>query len=206
MSESVTDRTDEQYGEDSEELAIDAVFDALNSSRRRFAVCYLDGRTGWIELDDLAAELASWETGTPREEITDTQTRRVYISLYQTHVPKLQQYGVVDYDADARTVRLQPRAEQILVHLRDDGSDAGGESTTRWWRYYLSVGAGGLVLIAGLAPVSSEASAVVGGTVAVAVAGLALLERRTAPTSADTTASELCDPAVLDGPEDEDDE
>lgn len=88
-----------------EELSQDLIFDLLSNPRRRFILYYLRIESGPVKLPDLAKEIAAWEYDTPIDELTDQEQKRAYVSLYQTHVPKLVEAGLVDYDTDDKTLQ-----------------------------------------------------------------------------------------------------
>jgi hypothetical protein len=65
--------------------------------------------------------------------VTYKQRKRVQTALYQMHLPKLAEQGVVSYDRRAGRVELADRAEDCLPYL-----DATPEpSQDRWWRWYV---------------------------------------------------------------------
>lgn len=45
----------------------------------------------------LAEAIAAWENDISVEQLTSKQRQRVYIALYQSHLPKLDDYGVIKY-------------------------------------------------------------------------------------------------------------
>lgn len=102
---------------DSEPLSQDLVFDLLSSPRRRFILHYLRSESDSIALTALADEVAAWEYETPIEELTDQERKRAYVSLYQTHIPKLADAGIVEYDTDSGEVELSPAAGVIDAYL-----------------------------------------------------------------------------------------
>lgn len=126
-----------------EELTQDDIFEILSNSRRRYLIHTLHQHNGAVELSDLATYTAAWEHGVDIDQIESDQRRRVYISLYQTHLPKLVEYGVVDYDEDANTVSLTDRVDRIDHYLYIDE-----EPSTRWWLYYASLSVVAVLLLA----------------------------------------------------------
>lgn len=116
------------------------MFDLLSSSRRRFVLQYLSRHEGPVPFSELANELAAWENDTDVEDITERQRKRVYVSLYQTHIPKLEEAGIVDYDADAGEVRLRSRISRLNAHLDAD------ERPFPWPLVYLGLSAASLLL------------------------------------------------------------
>ena len=115
------------------ELSQDVVFDLLSNPRRRFVLSYLRQEGGPVDLVDLADEIAGWENETPVDELTSQQRKRVYVSIYQTHVPKLEDAGVVNYDRESGMVSLAERAEDIDEYLR------GEDERLPWQLYYLGL-------------------------------------------------------------------
>ncbi len=121
-------------------LSQDMVFDLLSNSRRRFVLHYLERADGPVRLSELAAEIAAIENEVSTEELTSQQRKRTYVSLYQTHIPKLQDAGAVSYDAETGMVELASGAGEIGEYFQKQGTD-------RPWQYYYLVLAGvGLLL------------------------------------------------------------
>ncbi|WP_247010600.1 DUF7344 domain-containing protein [Halorientalis litorea] len=116
-----------------EELTQDVVFDILSSSRRRYVLFYLRQADEPVELNDLAEHVAAWENELPVEELSDQQRKRVYVSLYQTHVPKLDSIGLVDHDQQSGLVELTDRAHEIDSYLTVSTSDVP------WQQFYLGL-------------------------------------------------------------------
>ncbi len=125
---------------DTPELTREVVFDLMNSPRRRYVIHYLSTHEGPIELQALANQVASWEDDVPVAELTDQQKKRVYVSLYQTHVPKLADSGVVTFDRDSGDVEITSRVDEIAKYLAD------GTERRPWERYYLALAVGGLLV------------------------------------------------------------
>lgn len=129
----------------SQRLTPDVAFDLLSSPRRRYVITYLHREKIPVELGTLAEEVAAWENETTVEELTSKQKKRVYVSLYQTHVPKLEDYGVVRYDEDTGTVSMTDRIHEFDRYLTD------GEEETKWEIYYLVLAVASGIIYAALA-------------------------------------------------------
>ncbi len=125
---------------DYQPLSQDMVFDLLSNSRRRFVLHYLERADGPVRLSELAAEIAAIENEVSVEELTSQQRKRTYVSLYQTHIPKLQDAGAVSYDAETGTVELAAGAGEIGEYFQQQGTDRP------WQYYYLTLAAIGFVL------------------------------------------------------------
>lgn len=128
-----------------EELELDDAFNILSNSRRRYILYYLYTNEGPATIDELAGQIAAWENEIPVEELDDTARRRVYVSLYQTHLPKLDDFGIADYDRDEGQVQLTDRADEIVRYLPVHES----ESRDFTW-YYVALAGGALVLMLGI--------------------------------------------------------
>lgn len=125
-----------------EELTQDVVFDILSSSRRRYVLFYLRRADEPVKLNDLAEQVASWENDLPVEELSDQQRKRVYVSLYQTHVPKLDSIGLVEYDQETGLVALTDRAVEIDSYL------SVPSRPIPWQQFYLGLAAVSAAMLA----------------------------------------------------------
>lgn len=96
----------------------ETLFDLLSSTRRRHVVRYLLRTEGEISFSELTDRVAALEAGTTVEALTDDERKPVYVSLRQTHLPRLDEAGVVRYDPDRGTVRPTPRLAHLAPPLR----------------------------------------------------------------------------------------
>ena len=132
--------------ESSQELSPDVVFEILSSRRRRMVLYLLRQRGDTATVNELAEEIASLENDVPVEELTSQQQKRVYVSLYQTHLPKLDQTGIIDYDADEGMVELTNKANEMDIYLTQSPV-----STYPWTVHYAGLAIlSGLILALGL--------------------------------------------------------
>jgi hypothetical protein len=124
-----------------ESVSLDVVFDILSNSRRRLVLSHLDEVGGESTTSDLAEFIAAVENGKPQSELTSQERKRVYVGIYQTHLPKMDDADVVDVD-DRGTVTLGPNAEAVYQFL-----ETSDESP--WPKYYAAhTGLSGLALVA----------------------------------------------------------
>jgi hypothetical protein len=100
-------------------LSQDNIFTVLSNARRRFAIKYLNQHATdeRVELRDLAEQIAAWENDIPIEEVTYKQRKRVYTSLYQSHLPKLHELDVVEYDCNRGTIERTDTVDELDVYL-----------------------------------------------------------------------------------------
>lgn len=102
-------------------LSKDTIFEALTNSRRRATLHYLEESEGEANIGDLAEHIAADENGISELELNSAQRKRVYIGLYQCHLPKLDDMGIVEFDKHRGTVVLVPdAAAQVYPHLHLD--------------------------------------------------------------------------------------
>lgn len=108
------------------ELSEDVVFDILRNERRRRTLEFLrDVRT--TSLSDLAEHVAARENDKPVRDLTSSERKRVYVSLYQCHLPKMAKAGVIDYDRSRGSIELRGPSSQCFVYLDiEPGEGTGG--------------------------------------------------------------------------------
>lgn len=150
------------------------VFEILSSPRRRYVLYVLDDRKGTVALNEVAGQIAAWENGVSVEAVTSQQRKRVYVSLYQTHVPALTGVYAVDYDGETSELRNGECAAEFKRYL---GIDA---SRRRWSRYYLGLAAAGVVLLGIVWATGAISMVVVAFVVVLAFATLAIADVRSA--------------------------
>ena len=126
------------------DISKDELFRILSSSRRRYIIYFLHRAGEAVSLGDLATRIAAEENDRSIDDVTDSERQRVYISLYQTHLPKLEEAGIISYDEDDRLVELTPE-------MRRDGFFwMNQEEPTSWAQYYAGLGVFGWLAIGGL--------------------------------------------------------
>lgn len=98
-------------------VARDTVFEVLSNNRRRFIISTLRQRDDPVELTTLAREIGAHEADIDPSAVDSTEQKRVYVSLYQTHIPKLESAGFVRYDEETRTVAAMPAVTEVDRYL-----------------------------------------------------------------------------------------
>lgn len=146
--------------EDSE-LSRGRVFDILSSPRRRYVLFYLKNRQQPVELTELAEELAAWENDITVDELSSQARKRVYVSLYQTHVPKLEEAGLIEYDADTGHLVLAEDTSELAPYLGEETRDRP------WYLYYLALAVANVALLAGVSAGVVPLGQTLGGIVVV---------------------------------------
>lgn len=131
-------------------LSMDDVFHILQTKRRRDVLRYVIDESGPVRLRDLAEYVAANEHGKAVDELTSSERQRVYISLYQSHLPKLDEHGVVTYDKDRGIVEATSMIDRFEPYLDGQMANAGS-STDRWPVRYGFVALGSGLLLSGTA-------------------------------------------------------
>ncbi|MFD1586616.1 hypothetical protein ACFR9U_06450 [Halorientalis brevis] len=119
-------------------LEPDDVFEILRNQRRRDVLRFFfeEGRTA-VELGTLAEHLAAAEFETTITELTSQERKRMYVSLYQCHLPKMDEAGIIEFDSDRKTLELGANAHHLEPYLyldetpsrvQDEAADADDES------------------------------------------------------------------------------
>ncbi|MEE6211156.1 hypothetical protein U3A55_13480 [Salarchaeum sp. III] len=120
------------------------VFHLLSNQRRRHTLHYLRQRDGErVDLRELSRQLSAWENGVPTDEITHRDRKTVYTALRQTHLPKMDDADVVDYDPDRGHVKPAEEFEDVEVYL-----DVVPEKEIPRSEYYLGLSAFAAALLA----------------------------------------------------------
>jgi DNA-binding transcriptional ArsR family regulator len=140
------DDEDHEESDVEQSLPLDQVFEILKNSRRRETLHYLDENGGEASLSELAEHIAALENDTTVAAISSSQRKRVYVGLYQCHLPKMDDMDIIDFDQNRGTVVRSANADQLDPYL---------EETTEppWYRMYGGITAtgGGLFVISVLA-------------------------------------------------------
>lgn len=105
--------------------SLDDVFDLLSNQRRRYVLSCLADTTQPLVLTSLAEDVAICENESPRTEISKEEVRTVRTSLYNSHIPKLVDAGVVKYNQERGLIRGVDSADMVerVLCLTADGQE-----------------------------------------------------------------------------------
>jgi len=116
------------------------IHDVLRNDRRRLTLQYLKQRLEPVDVRELSEHIAELEVGEsppPRDA-----RQSVYNTLSQTHLPKLEKLGFVDFDRDRNLVTLRETAREIDVYM-----NVITPLGITWESYYQMLGVVGLVAV-----------------------------------------------------------
>lgn len=115
--------------EEERQLTKDEIFAVLKNSRRRETLHYLEDNGGSGELGTLAEQIAAKENSIEIRDVSSTQRKRVYIGLYQVHLPKMDDVGVIDFNKHRGRITLTDMAQRLYPYLHLDPEEAVEDST-----------------------------------------------------------------------------
>lgn len=99
-------------------LSKSEAFDVLRNGKRRAAVTRLRRRGPELSVKELSTAVAAEEYGVAPDELSSDQYKRVYTGLYQCHLPRMDDLGVVDFDADDNAVRVGEKFSYLDPYLQ----------------------------------------------------------------------------------------
>ena len=122
--------------DESSQLGINETFEILKNDRRRMVLSYLRTNDGAATLKELADYVTAEENNVDISSITSSQRKRVYVGLYQFHLPKMSDMDIIEYDKGRGTVTLTNKGLRICES--HEGSQVDPE---KWAYVYLIIAA-----------------------------------------------------------------
>ncbi|SEO72535.1 hypothetical protein SAMN04487948_104380 [Halogranum amylolyticum] len=129
----------QQLAEESSESGLKRteIHDVLRNDRRRLVLSRLREAEMPVSVRDLSEYVAGVEAGeTPAPR---NVRQSVYVSLHQTHIPKLEELGIIEQSDDG--MRLSQHADEVTVYL-----EVVPKHGLSWGEYYLGVAVLGLLV------------------------------------------------------------
>lgn len=115
-----TDAAEDERSEQTDAVdsfPLDLVFGILKNSRRRRVLQYLQEADGQASLGDVAEHIAAHENDKDVQQITSRERKRVYVGLYQCHLPKMDAMGIISFDKSRGTVELGEDVDIFFEYL-----------------------------------------------------------------------------------------
>lgn len=129
-------------GHETPGLEEEEIHDVLRNRRRRLVIDTLQRVGGTISVRDLSEQIGATESN--QEPPPRKVKQSVYVSLLQTHLPKLDELGIIDYDSNGKTVQVADAMEDVSVYL---------ETVPRygisWSEFYTAVSVLGILTVVG---------------------------------------------------------
>lgn len=128
-------------------LAESDIYYLLSNQRRRETLSILWSDPRPLSLRELSERIAAAESGV--DPAARPLRESVYNALHQTHLPKLHEFGLVEYNPDRKVVRLTANSHSLSRYM-DNVTRVG----ITWGEYYRGLGIVGLFgVVASLAGV-----------------------------------------------------
>lgn len=164
----------------STELEAVDIHDVLSNERRQMVLTLLRETGESMSARELSERIAELETGESPPPRNIRQS--AYVSLHQTHLPKLDDLGILEYDQSSKTVALNDRADQVSVYM-----ETVPKYGISWSEYYLGLAVLGMLLVAASAigvPLVARITGVMWAILALAaIAGSAVYQTATQGSS-----------------------
>lgn len=121
----------------------DELYDVLANQRRRFAVHLLKREEQTMRIGEMAEQIAAWENDVDTAEITGSDRKRVYTALQQSHLPKMDRAGVVEFNKNRGVVEPTEALQNIDLYM-----DVVEGREIPWSEYYLGLSGVAAALVA----------------------------------------------------------
>ncbi|ELZ05093.1 DUF7344 domain-containing protein [Natrialba aegyptia] len=158
------------------ELTEDELFELLANRRRRHILQTLIYRDERIDIGTLSQSIAASEDDLAFDEVSSSDRKRVYTALQQSHLPKMDNAGVLEFDRDRGTVEPTPVLDDVKIYM-----DTVRGRNLSWSDYYLGLTALVTVVLGGtlldIVPFSLLPAAAWSAFVVITLGGFALAHR-----------------------------
>jgi len=167
------DNTNREIHGGSPGLTKSEAFDVLRNKRRRIALTCLRAAGQEMSVKELSAAVAAEEYGVDSEQLSSDQYKRVYTGLYQCHLPRMDDLGVIEFDAEANSVRFGEKSASLDSYF-------GSDHDVTFARIELGAAAlitmGILSGVTGIGPIATLSPTALATLTSVALLGLALFQ------------------------------
>ena len=165
--------------EETSGVGMDEVFEILKNQRRQHVLRYLAAADGVVRLGEVAEHIAAWENDKAVHQITSQERKRVYVGLYQCHLPKMDDMGAIEFNKPRGRIERGPSIELFEQYLPPVDGEEGTEEAAEAVRWQLPLFSALLVPVVLLVAVwtSSELLLGAGAALLVTAAATAMFER-----------------------------
>lgn len=128
-----TEGTDTDIADSTDEVALsrDDIFHFLQCRRRRLTLKYLQEDTSEepVVMSDIAEHIAALEHDTTVRALRSQERQRVYIALYQSHLPKMEKAGIISYNQNRGLVESTELMAEFAPYLHNEPSVLSADET-----------------------------------------------------------------------------
>lgn len=141
--------------ERTDDLPKDELFHLLANQRRRSTLRYLNEHDEPAEMRELAEWVAARENETTVAGLRSKERQRVYIALYQIHLPQLAEHDVIEYNQSRGIIHRTELADLLSPYLDSEPNEAmhDGSAMTlpaTGWTDHLSIQYNFGLIVAGI--------------------------------------------------------
>ncbi|WP_135855375.1 DUF7344 domain-containing protein [Halorussus salinus] len=115
--------------DETDELTRDDIFHVLQCRRRRLVLKYLQEHDTPVKMTDITEKIAAVEHDTTVAALKSQERQRVYIALYQSHLPKLDEEGIIQYQQNRGIVERTERTDAFDRYLDEEPSMRDDDAT-----------------------------------------------------------------------------
>lgn len=120
-----------RYMQGQSQLSKSDIFGVLQNDRRRLILELLHKQEK-LSIRSLSEEIARLESGA--EEPSSSIRKSIYISLLQTHIPKMENLNVITYNREEDSVELLPAAHNFDLYI-----ETVKKGDIPWSQFYLGL-------------------------------------------------------------------
>lgn len=125
----------------SQRPSLDELDSVMSNIRRRYVIYYAKQAGQPIHFDDLVEKIAAWETPHGAADATRSHRKSIHNALQQTHLPKLEQAELLNYDTESDLINLTDEAKRVKIYPASETSE---------WRIGYILLSCGMILLFGL--------------------------------------------------------
>lgn len=115
-------------------LSLNTLFDLLSDHRRRAVLTQLTVHEHKQTVNDFAKEIAVQEQGEPITDVSGETLTQIHLSLHHTHIPKLAETPLVEYDEERKLVEPTEQLEELEPFLSTVGEADSVQSLCEKWQ------------------------------------------------------------------------
>lgn len=109
------DGTPDYFASDGGQRA-DEILTALADARRRYVLYYLRDEKQ-ASLAEIAKQIVAWEREASVDTVSDKTPEKIKVQLYHSHLPKLREASIVEYDDRSKQLVLRDSPELVELCL-----------------------------------------------------------------------------------------
>lgn len=97
------------------DISEEDIHDVLRNRRRRLVIDILKEADSPVSVRELSEQIGAVESGSDPPPRNIKQS--VYVSLLQTHLPKLDELNIINYEPDGKTVAVEGGLGEVSIYM-----------------------------------------------------------------------------------------